>query len=84
MVAWDAIGRVPPTHRLRIVGGRALYEDAAFNDETGRTHVRLARLDTDEFGLQQVNRYVDPDTPVELVRDDGYVEPDPFLLLLGA
>lgn len=70
LTAWDCIGRVPETHRVRIVGGRTLYEQAIYYDHTPGEKVKLARLD----GLRQVNRWVDGDTPVELVADDGFVE----------
>jgi hypothetical protein len=29
--------------------------------------VKLARLDVDQFGLKQVNRYVDPDVMLQVV-----------------
>lgn len=76
LTAWDCIGRVPTTHRVRRVGGRALYEDALYNDETSRTgrRVKLARLGA-LGGLHQFEQWVDADTPVELVRDsDGAVD----------
>lgn len=77
LTAWDVIGYDGPAH-IRIAGGRTLYETAFFYDN-GRTHnVRLARLDTKD-GLRQVNRYVDPDTEVELVQPcDCMTEPDPY------
>lgn len=64
--AWDLIGYDGDLW-LRIVGGRTLYEAAVFNDTTHGHRVRLDRLDT-KNGLRVVNRYVDPDTPIRLVR----------------
>lgn len=64
LTAWDFIG-YDGDHYLRIVGGRAKYETAIFSDDTRGDQVKLARLD--EGSLRQVNRYVDPDTPVEVV-----------------
>jgi hypothetical protein len=67
-IAWDCIGRfsqaVDDTHLIRIVGGRTLYEDAQLAAGSRNT-VRLARLATDP--LHQINRYIGPDTKVELV-----------------
>jgi hypothetical protein len=82
--AWNCIGLVPATHRVRVQGGRALYEEVSYRDDTPGEQVRLARLDATTDGLKQVNRWVDADTPLELVRDDGSVEPDPEALLRGA
>jgi hypothetical protein len=63
--AWDLIGYDGPLW-LQIVGGRTLYDQAVFNDNTSGHRVRLDRLDTAD-GLRVVNRYVDPDTPMRLV-----------------
>lgn len=89
LTAWDCIGRVPATHHVRVVGGRALYDDAIYNDATSRTgrRVKLARIDPVAptpgrltATLCQVNRWVDADTRVELVRHtDGAVENDALL-----
>jgi len=65
--AWDLIGFDPgldDAKGVRVVGGRTLYE-AVGND--GGQLVRLSRLDTTD-GLRAVIRYVDPDTPMEIVR----------------
>lgn len=78
---WDCIGRVPTTHHIRIINGRTLYEEAIYYDDTPGDKVKLARIDTTD-GLHQVNRWVDADTPVELVRADGTVEPDAPACLL--
>lgn len=51
---------------VRIVGGRTLYEAVVFNDGTHGHRVRLDRLTND---LRVVNRYVDPDTPMEVIED---------------
>lgn len=66
LTAWDVIGHDGDEY-IRIVGGRTLYETAIFYDNMPGERVKLARLDTTD-GLHQVNRYVDADTPVELVR----------------
>lgn len=78
--AWDLIGfggnlqdldeDAPyQTASVRIIGGRTLYEAVDFNDETRGGRVRLARLQVTEHGIRQINRYVDPDTPVEIIPD---------------
>jgi hypothetical protein len=52
---------------VRIQGGRTLYEAVMFIDNGLSEKPRLARLVTDG-GLRQINRYVDPDTVLEIVR----------------
>lgn len=64
--AWDLIGYDGP-HSLRIVGGRTLYEAAIYYDDTPGDRVKLVRIDG---GLRQVNRYVDPDTLIEIIQED--------------
>jgi hypothetical protein len=68
--AWDYIGFDGDDGRLlRIVGGRWLYDAAIYSRRdrrNGRDWVKLVRLDTTE-GIRQVNRYVHPDTQLELV-----------------
>ena len=68
LTAHDLIGYDGDDH-IRIVGGRALYESVMvpFDGYDGG-NVRLARIVADDRGLRQINRYVDPDTPVELVK----------------
>jgi len=68
--AWDCIGKyadlIDNTHSIRIVGGRTIYEMAY--PVKGYQRVLLCYLeDTDNGHLRQVNRYVSPDTPVELI-----------------
>lgn len=64
--AWDLIGH---DGSFRLAGGRTIYEAVMYNEATARsTRVRLVRLDTGG-GLHQVNRWVDPDTPVEVLED---------------
>jgi hypothetical protein len=70
VTAWDLIG-YDGDASIRIVGGRALYETAIFYDGTRQQFVKLARLEARADGLAQVNRYVAPDTPVELVTTEG-------------
>lgn len=66
MIAWDMIGYNGPQY-IRVVGGTALYETVIYWDEQRSDKVKLARLVADERGLRTVIRYVDPETPVELV-----------------
>lgn len=69
-VAWDLIGYdpldYPGTSGVRIVGGRTVYETVG---NEGGERVRLMRLDT-RHGLRAVTRYVDAETPMELVPED--------------
>lgn len=69
--AWDFIGFDGTGGHVRIVGGRTLYEAVDYNDSRGGKLVRLARLEVEAWGLHQVNRYVDPDTPLEFVPDEA-------------
>jgi hypothetical protein len=66
--AWDLIGFDPYDYDgakgVRIVGGRTVYEAVA---NTRNDSVCLSRLDTTD-GLRAVVRYVDPDTPMEVVK----------------
>ena len=62
--AWDWIGFAGDGGQLRVEGGRTLYEAA---DNNGGAHVRLARLVEEDGRLRQINRYVDPHTPLEFV-----------------
>jgi len=71
MQAWDLLtpmnmNKIDNTHLVRIVGGRTLYESAR---NTRNDRVCLSRLETDP--LRQINRYIDWDTPVELVEIEG-------------
>jgi hypothetical protein len=75
-VAWDYIGfdgRLDENDlrigHVRIVGGRALYEAVIYYDETPGDNVKLVRLVADGVAIRQVERYVDPDTPLEFVLD---------------
>lgn len=54
---------------VRIKGGRTLYESVVFNDDTRGDRVRLDRLVAEQDGLRVVNRYVDPDTELEVVSE---------------
>lgn len=65
--AWDLIGFDGTSGMVRVVGGRALYEAVDYQDSRGGKLVRLSRLDVTAGGLRQVDRYVDPDTPLEVV-----------------
>lgn len=64
--AWSLIGFEGPDY-VRIVGGRTKYENVMFNDNGRQQKVLLAYLDTTGGNLHQVNRYVDPDTLLEIV-----------------
>ena len=67
MIAHDLIGYDGPDW-IRVVGGRAVYETVLVKDGYQGGNVRLVRLELDRHAsLHQVNRYVHPDTPVELV-----------------
>lgn len=68
LTAFDLIGYDGPYY-VRIVGGRTRYDAVLTRDGYVGGNVRLARIDTTD-GLRQINRYVGPDTPVELVDDD--------------
>lgn len=68
--AWDLIGFAAADRRVRIKGGRALYDLVAFNDDTPGTQVCLSRLDVGPRGLRAVTRYVDPDTLLDIIPDD--------------
>jgi hypothetical protein len=69
MIAFDLIGYDGDQY-IRIVGGRSLYETVSVADGyEGHENVRLVRIIADGYGIRQINRYVSPDTPVELVSD---------------
>ena len=67
--AWELIGfDTDGGHQVRIKGGRAVYDAVIFYDDTPGEMVKLARLETsDEKGIYQVNRWVHPDTELEIV-----------------
>lgn len=67
--AWNMIGLVEPDETVRIVGGRTLYEQVAFNDSTRGEKCRLDRLAVGRRGLRVISRYVDPHTLLEVVPD---------------
>jgi len=56
----------PIPARVRVVGGRTLYEAVTNN---GGCKVRLNRLVDNTGQVNPTSRYVDPDTPLEVVRD---------------
>lgn len=66
--AWDCIGNysdlIDNTYSIRVIGGKIIWEMAF--PVRGYQRVRLARLITND-GIRQINRYVNPDTPVELI-----------------
>jgi hypothetical protein len=65
--AWELIGH---EGQFRLPGGRAVYEAVMYDEASARgIRPRLARLET-RGGLRQVNRWVDPDQPVEVIADD--------------
>jgi hypothetical protein len=68
---------IVPAHELighegqfRLPGGRAIYSDVMYDDVASRSdRPRLARLDSTPTGLRQINRWVDWEQPVEVLRD---------------
>lgn len=64
--AWDLIG-YEGSKAIRIVGGTTTYETVIYWDGQRSPKVKLAKLIVDKRGLRTVIRYVDPETPVELV-----------------
>jgi hypothetical protein len=55
---------------FRLPGGRATYSDVMYDDAASRSdRPRLARLDPTPTGLRQVNRWIDWEQPVEVLRD---------------
>jgi hypothetical protein len=68
--AWDLIGfDGSDGQSVRILGGKTLYEAVDYRDDTPGLKVRLARLDVKPSGIRQVNRWVDPDEMLEVVKD---------------
>lgn len=66
MPAWELIGE---DGSFRLPGGRALYDAVMYNDATARSdRVRLARLVATPEGIYQLNRWVDWDQPIEVLR----------------
>lgn len=56
---------------FRVIGGRRLYTDA--NASTTLRTVKIGYIrHTQEGHLQSVIRYVDPDTPIELVQEESH------------
>ena len=53
---------------LRVRGGRVVWEEAQYLERGTGRRVRLARLHQEGGRLEQRERFVDPDTPVEVVR----------------
>jgi hypothetical protein len=65
--AWDLIGH---EGTFRLPGGRSTYEAVMYNDATARgSRPRLVRLEARPGGIHQVDRYVDWEQPVEVLRD---------------
>jgi hypothetical protein len=62
ITAWELIG---DEGEFRIVGGRTVYSDVCSNGGT----VRLCRLVAKDGRIHQINRYVDPDTQIEVIRN---------------
>lgn len=59
--AWELIGFYG---QVKVKGGRTVYESVDYRDDTPGTKVRLARLGEN---LRQINRWVDPDTELEVI-----------------
>ena len=63
--AYELIGE---EGRFRLPGGRTVYEAVTYDEARARgSRPRLARLDTSDGGIRQVNRWVDWDQPVEVL-----------------
>jgi hypothetical protein len=55
---------------FRLPGGRATYEAVEYNDAYARgSRPRLARLEARPGGIHQINRWVDWEQPIEVLRD---------------
>lgn len=55
---------------FRLPGGRRIYSDVMYDDASARSdRVRLAYLQPQTDGLHQVNRYVDWNQPIEVLKD---------------
>jgi hypothetical protein len=67
--AWELIGFDGACRTLP--AGRAVWEAVDYDDSRtpARRLVKLSRLESDEFGLRQVTRYVDPDQPMEVLME---------------
>jgi hypothetical protein len=73
MTAADLVGFDGPDGAMvRLVGGRVLYDSVREGPSQRAKRVRLERLDSDEYGLKLVVRYVNPDTPMEIIPDTTY------------
>jgi hypothetical protein len=66
LIAFDLIG-YEGDQWIRVIGGRTLYESVLVRDGYTDGSVRLTRIVVDQDGIRQLNRYVDPETAVELV-----------------
>lgn len=55
----------PTGANVRLKGGRAGYEAVLIRDNGDA--IRVARLDADEFGLKQINRYVSANQILEVI-----------------
>lgn len=66
--AWELIGH---EGSFRVLGGRTIYEGIMRNEATARSDglVRLCYLSTRDGGIRQINRWVDGDTPIEVLAD---------------
>lgn len=64
MTAWEAIGT---PHLVKVYGGRTVYENVHYDDSRGGRTVRLDRIEPAGDRLRVVNRYVHPDTVLEVV-----------------
>lgn len=52
---------------FRVKGGRVVWEEAQYLERGAGHRVRLGRLDTSSGMLREYHRWVDPDTPIQLV-----------------
>ena len=66
MTAFDVVGS---GRRFRVVGERAVYDDAYYTDERGGESVRCTRhVVIKGRNVNLIKRYLDPDTKVEYAK----------------
>ena len=76
-VPQEAAAETVPAYELvgsegifRLPGGRTTYEAVMYNDATQRSdRIRLVKLEARQSGLHQIERYVDWEQDIEVVRN---------------
>jgi hypothetical protein len=66
VAAWSLCGG---DGKFQIRGGRTIYESIGASTTERTDRVRLMRLDTSR-GLSQIDRWIDPDTEIEVIEVD--------------